>query len=445
MFQADQGGTLTLIGSLGSMKALAGLANFEIIHGLADNKLVTIYRPYLKTMTTSFPGPHKQILISSQVFVNAHLNEVDMNFNRVDIATEYMPEFVNRSSLTYSMGHTEEGKWTGLKAEVVSQDPIEIGPVKGGKAFVKFGWGQSSDPFRNITIRENCAVSIDLNRDHSLSEIMSDYVRPIQDLVTLGTDRPNAITSLSLQSSKILREEEKPVSIDYYAQAALAPKRTPKDTLMRPHMLFALSDLKHSQLNKWLIVTNRFGPVVGILFGQRYSKSTHLENQLLNAVSAAEAYHRRRFENTVLDKATWKARKKKITSKVDKDDVDFVNSVLQFANEKRLRTRLEEIVDHSGLSGDLMDDPAKWNKDIRDYRNTLTHYDPDSPTEIKDYEHLYRLAESLSWVMLACLMVEMGFRQKEVLALFGDNERYKFTRERLKDSKFTGVSLYVNE
>lgn len=441
-FNSKDGGTLTLVGSLGGIQALSKQGEVvKLIHGLADNKLVTLCESQTRSLSFNVPGPFRHELRASRIFLDVHLEEGDLQFSRIDISTEFLPEFVNHSSLTSNLGHDKNNKWTGAKAEVVSQKPIDIGSIKGGKAFIRFGWSQSGDNLRSLTLHESCVISIELNKKHMLDDLMSTYVRPIQDLVTLGTDKPNAITEVTLYSPDITREGGRLIPIKYYYHAVMASSRAKKDTLTRPFMLFTLNDLKPAQFNKWLNISKKFQPVVGIVFGQRYSVGIHIENRLINAVSAAEAYHRRRFNNTVLSDKEWKEKKRRIKSSVDKSEHPFLNDILQYANEKRLKSRLEEILSQSGLKGDLITDPDEWNKEIRSYRNTLTHYDPKSPTEITDYERVYQLSDSLLWVILACLMIEMGFSKTTVHKLLSQNQRYIFTKERLRDPNFTGVKV----
>jgi hypothetical protein len=437
-FDESNGTILSLIGSFGGLRAFLQIDEIGTVYGVADNKFVTLHNAFTKTLNTKAPGPDSQIIGANRVFVGNHLEDKDLHFNRVDIGLEYLAEFINHTSLKSILEEGAPGKWAGVKAEVATQGPISLGDIKGGHASIRFGWGQSGDRFRTITLRESCTLTLEFNKSIEIDEILTNYVRPLQDFVTMATDRPNAITDLSFRGTHLLDDQPKPMQqkIELFQRSIIVPSRKKKSTLMSHDMLFLLSDLDGVQIRRWLSITKRYRPVVGILFGQRYSRDgLHIENQLLNAVSAVEAYHRRRFTNTILDKAAWKKQKKAITSKADPSDLGLLNQVLQFANEKRLKERLDEILAHSGPVGrDLIPDADLWSKQVREYRNALTHYDPDSPHEIEDYEMLYWLAKSLSWLMLACIMIETGFKKRKVIQLFRDNQRYLFDHRKIVNS-----------
>ncbi len=436
-FHIEDGPKLELIGAIGGIKAVQGQTDIGTLFGLGDNKLVTLEGCYTNSLTTSYPGPHSHILGMKRIFVGAHINDNERVFDRVDVSFDYLPEFVNRSTLSSTVHADKTGKkWRGIQAKVDTQLAQKIGPIPDGRISASFGWSQREERFRSLTLEETCFLSLDFNTPIDTDSIIVNYIKPLQDLVTLATDKPNLITKLIVKSPVILNQQLKAASIDVYQLTNASPQRDrTRDTLMRTDMLFILADLKRSKMNNWMVVSKRYKPAVGILFGQRYARVS-VENKLLNAVSALEAYHRRRFKNTVIGQEPWSKKKKRITKNMKKNDAAFVNDILQHANEKRLKSRLAEVLAHSGIKEDLVNNEKTWNERIRYYRNVLTHYDPAAPREIidSDYETIYWLAESLSWVLLACLMVEIGFTKKETACHIQLNRHYAFVKARVHES-----------
>lgn len=433
-YSNETGPILSLLGALGGMQATQGQAEIGTIYGVGEKYTVTLEKCFTRRLEISTPGLMTHELGSSRVYTGAHLEESDLKFNRIDIGVTYLPEFINRSSLVGVLKKDKSNtSWKGLEAKVSTQKPLKIGPVPDGYVSASFGWSQSQEKFRSLTLRENCVLRIELNKSIDAEEFLNTYVRHIQNLVTLATDCPNMITSLTVYNPLILREHtSKALGIDIFERIFLQPIEKDTKDLSRDNMLFTLKDLKRNRINNWISISQKFLPVVGILFGQRYS-NVGVENKLLNAVSAVEAYHRRKFQNVILSKAQWKIKRARILSSVKKPDKEFANSVLQYANIKSLSSRLEEVVKHSGIKDDFIPDFSKWSKAIRGFRNTLTHYDPESPQEIKNYIHVHWLSDSISWIMMANLMIETGFTRKEVLKLLQQNRRYIFTRERVKE------------
>lgn len=435
LFTPEKGITLKLIGALGNAQAVLDQTTIGTIFGVADKHLVTLEDCYTKRLHISAPGVTTHDLGAKRAYTGAHLDEADMLFHHIDIITNYLPDFISNSSLVGIAEMSKSRKqWKGLKAEVTSRKPIKIGPIPDGHISAAFGWSQSQEHFRSLTLTETCALRIELNTPYSMKDLLKTYVRPIQDLVTLATDRPNMITKLTVRNPAILDSHTKrPLAIDVYQRTTSTLEAISTKRLLRPDMLFTLRDLKRSKINRWITTAAHYRPAMAILFGQRYTK-VNVENKLLNAVSSIEAYHRRKFKNTVLDKPKWKAKKKRLVNSVNESDKSYLNSVLQYANEKRLVVRLDEVVKHSGIGEDFIPDIPLWNKYVRQFRNALTHYDPAAPEEITDYEAAYWLAESLAWILLASLMIEAGFSRNETLNLIKNNQRYGFVKLRVKDT-----------
>lgn len=433
-FDNEIGGRLSLIGALGGRWAFNGDSGITLIHGLANNKLVTLYKSYTKTLNSNFPGPDAHIIDVGIIFIGGHLSENEMIFNKINLDLTYLPEFIGKSSLRYSIHFDKSMKQSkGLSSEVKSQKPHYIGPIPGGKISATFGWGKQSVPFRSVTLKEECALTVELVELTTLHNIIKTYVRPLQDLVTLASDLPNSVTRLQVYNPSIVNEHnQKPKTLEVYQKTFANIPESKKRSLVRHDMLFTMEDLKKAKIGKWIQVAQYFSPAVAILFGQRYAKG-NVENKLLNAVSAIEAFHRRKFKNNVSSRKVWDKRLNRFLRDLNDSDKSFLKEKLSYANDKNLKHRLDETLAKSGLGNEFIDNHEKWNKLIRQYRNTLTHYDPQSPTEISNYEHVYWLAESLAWVLLACLMIEIGFTKVEVHSLIRENQRYVFTKQRLSE------------
>lgn len=432
-FSQEIGGVLQLFGGLGGIRSLQPEFQSKIIYGATDKGEITLYGASIKNSSFRFPGTGKQVLHISSMFIGAYLSENDLSFNRIDIAMEYLPEFCSHSGLSGELKANKKGEWLGLTAKVAVQKPINLGTFDNGKASIRFSWKQRSENYRSLTLEETCFLTLKFDSSLPLDEILTKFVRPTQNLITLAADRSNAVTKIRLENQGILGHNSKPVDIQYIQGMFSKFSRKQGEALLRRDMLFTLRDLKRNQFRKWLELSENFNPAVSILFSQRYSKSIHLENHLLSAVSALEAFHRRKFKNTVLSKSQWKSKKKRILKNISmKVDKDFLNQVLQHSNEKRLKKRISEVLNYTGLKEAFISNEKEWNDNVRDYRNILTHYDPESPKEIENYDLLFWLIQSLSWVLIAAVMRELGFKKRVILNLLNSNERFKFAMRRMK-------------
>lgn len=419
---------LSLLGMFGGLASLTGNFKADIIHGIGDKHIVTLCNAFTKKQGFNVPGINKQELYVNQILLGEHLNTETLLFDNVDISLDYLPEFCNQSGLSIKMDH-EDNKIKGMKAEIKTQNSISIGDYNGIEIGIRFSWGQKGDNFRTIILYEKCFLTAKLKNKYSIDDIFKKIISPLQDFITLATDKPNALIKILLNNSKRNNNQD----IELLQRTRPIKKRKEGEGLLRGDILFTLNDLNTDYIKNWFILCDEYQPVVNILFGQRYTKNTYLENMLLNGVSALEAYHRRKFTNNILDKREWKEKKKKIVESIPSEK-DFINQILEHANEKRLKTRIEEVVEFSGLKENFVDNFKDWNITIRNYRNTLTHYDPSRPKEITDYNRLHWLSESLSWVILACLMREIGFSKEKVKELLKNNQRFLFAASMIKNS-----------
>lgn len=432
-FSYKDGGILSLFGGLGGIRAFQPKFETNLLHGLTDRGFVTLRSISTKNFKTRIPGIDRQTLGIESIFIGVHLDENDLLFNEVSLSAEYLPEFCNQSGLTESVHLGKKKKWLGLSANVSTQKPIDLGSFDGGNASVKFTWRKTGENLRSVTLEEGCHIKFLFDVSMKIDDILMKYVQPTQNLLTLATDKPNAIINFVLKSKKFVGHKNIPLDIICYQRTIVESSRKEGETLLQRDMIFGLKDLKRNQFDKWLKLSEKFSPTVSILFSQKYSRGLYLEYLLINLVSALEAFHRRKFKNIVLSKQDWKLKKKRILENIKlKSDKDFMNQVLQYSNEKRLKQRITEVINSTGLNEYFILNEKKWNEDVRSYRNILTHYDPDNPKEVDDYELLFWLIQSLSWVLNAALMREFGFTKDEIKKFFCKNERFLFAMRRLE-------------
>src|SRR5260370_37511042 len=88
---------------------------------------------------------------------------------------------------------------------------------------------------------------------------------------------------------------------------------------------------------KWVQFSHDYRIVLGLLLSEQYAPQMYEENAFANVISAAETFHRMRFENEIIPMAEFKSRKRKMSKAVKKalgpKARDWLNQQLTFSNE----------------------------------------------------------------------------------------------------------------
>ena len=100
---------------------------------------------------------------------------------------------------------------------------------------------------------------------------------------------------------------------------------------------------------------------------------------------------------------------------------------LEYANEPSLRRRVKELLDHTRPAiPDLIPDRSSFANTVVNTRNYYVHYDPGLRDAAAQGVDLYWLTQKVDFVLLACLLLEMGFSADRCAYLFRRNQRCQF-------------------
>jgi hypothetical protein len=159
------------------------------------------------------------------------------------------------------------------------------------------------------------------------------------------------------------------------------------------------------------------------------------KQKFLYVVQAIETYHRRRFANNVLPKDVHKARIREILEHTVEEHREWLKEQLNYSNEPRLRQRVKEILDmlEDAVSA-LITDKDAFAKNVVNTRNYYTHYDPHLKDKVAQGIKLYVLTEQLSYLLQACLLVELGISKQKCAELLIRNQGYVRAINRAHDA-----------
>lgn len=436
-YEPDTGPRLSLIGGFASriMREIApGVSvdqgenrTWDVIHGVADNKEVTLLNclPLSSTSYGMGVGPTaKQSIHAQTALVGVHLTaEDDRVFTGCRVSLEGLTDWSADSVFSMTMGLKDDDKLDG-------RGTIEATPVDGRSTrylttTIRLERHQTLPYFehrRGSTLgrmTDAAALYVEPDEPASLAELRQT-AHAMQDLLSLATHRVSAVLWLTLRMPPEDRERPEGYPVIPRDVSLYAEQRVLGDPLAKAldrGVLFTASDLPFEQVvPRWLGIRGRFAATVNLILGLRYVPGGYLETQLSQAATAAEAMHRALDLDPPIPTEEFKALRKAVLEAVPKERHRWASGLLA-RNEPSLRTRLLDLAgrpDHEAMEA-LLPDRARWAKMTVAARNNLAHT---GRSTAHDLHELYAVSRVTTAVVLLNLLLEVGLsgeRQRAIL------------------------------
>lgn len=249
-------------------------------------------------------------------FIGAYFDDAQqMHFHRAQVQYDYLPDFVRKQGFIHDI-KTKEGILQ--KYQLTYEHPPRIvATTTRGTISVSYTFHHHGGPLKELTLWQTTALEIEQEKELTLKELSNQYIQPLQDLISLATNRPNSITDLIVYSKgkvETVMNRTREVPIEVVFQRNYYEER--EESLLPPDkLLFTLEDRSVSErfseiIERWLTHTDidKLGDVFNLFFSVLYAPDLSQEMGFLNIAFAAELYHRKRFSNQVLPKKEHKAR-----------------------------------------------------------------------------------------------------------------------------------------
>lgn len=254
----------------------------------------------------------------------------------------------------------------------------------------------------------------------SASDILGNWVRPLQDLLILALGKPVRMTELHLKSE----------STDKLAQATFeavqpAPSRRDPDWASivgysAPTLLtfrdspMPLADL----LPRWFEVRTKLSEALVLLHAPQYAGFMFSEHRYASTFQSAEALahalgysgreksrqqHRTRVEELILAARS---------AGVDEDSVEWAERVLRSRNDKPLSKQIHDLVASTGRIGEeILKASAEFGQIAASARTGVSH---GGAAKAIDPVERHWYGEVLRWVVRARVLMELGMRKEEI-------------------------------
>ena len=431
-FSNEEGIRLKLIGSFKELPQLGSAEEHPLILGsTGEGKLVTLFDAIpLRTSFTSGGFTTQEFWARVGCTGAQFLQAEQARFHKASLEYTHLADWVGRSGF-HPDYDTEGGSLTKYRLAYTFPDEVKAA-IPDGEVCVTYAFESGGDLLREVSLRQSARIRVDLGHDLTLDEWWSDFVLPFRNLLTLATTRPNALTRISVYSEDktvSTSKGDREVPVDLFYQQVWHEKVQAKRLF--PHdMLFTLHDVAEdfgAVVKHWLRVAKELDSVCNLFFSVSHLPGLYSENQFLNTVQAAESYHRRRIRNRVLPRALHRERVRSIFHQVPAEHEEWLKQVLAYSNEPTLRHRMSDLLDVTQeVVSPLITDQDGFVRKVVDTRNYFTHYDPHLRSKAATRSELHWLRETLSFMVEACLLRELGLAAERRRDLFQRNRRYVY-------------------
>lgn len=369
-YKPTEGASLDLLGSLDeevqALQTMNVVGPGRRIVGAAGGKEVTLDGCVIRNTHIQSPGILRQEYYVPMVFTGVQLDADDaLNFDKVTVSFDHLPFWINRNNFSFSIDTDVPNDLTTVTKYVVTSEVPPKESERTGQTEVELGYSSSvgGDRFTEMHVTQRPSLSLAYPERRALLDILAD-VSGLQDLVTLGMGAPAVLAEVALRRSDIARQtpDGRTVLIPVQAYWSNIAERVRVAKPSDKDMLFSFGQADGLRtIAKWVQFSRDYRLVLGLLLSEQYAPQMYEENAFANAISAAETFHRMRFENEIVPTPEFKSRKRKMGKAVKKalgpKARDWLNQQLAFSNEPRLRKRLVDVANYAGPNlSDLVGD-----------------------------------------------------------------------------------------
>ena len=335
------------------------------------------------------PRTAQEVYSGDVALLGAHFcTDEPLVFTGATVRIQNFQHWVGMSSVSIELDYDEDSK--ELEEVRIVDKPRENLAVttRLGKVNMVFESVLGGDHVVESTIRQNHVVELGFLEPQSLRYTLG-VCTSLRDLVTIGTDGPAAIDSVSLSHADLTR------TMNFYAQL-IGTERFKGNRPPHPReMLFTFEGIGGLQgLAKWLEVAQKYELVVAALVSPQYRPPWYVEHRFFDGITATETLVRIRTQQ------------------------EHIN-----------RHKVKQLAHKAGAIFEaLVGDVDQWTDRVWDARrDKLIHrglHEDDRPL-------LYWLAESLYFLVVLCLLNECGVSDG-TLASIQQHRRFQLVARELR-------------
>lgn len=408
----------------------------DIILGVANRKLITLFvNRFIVHTNIELPGIVREKYGISLIFLGHHFDNINaFCFSKIRVNYTGLTDWINHK-IDYSLYPPDSSNLSQVQElhfKYINKYTIVSNITQADITQVKISVYDIPEFSPEFSVNQkqlklNCSgvFEIELNRELSLDQWYSDFIKPLCDFLTFATQKVNKIKKIW-----IYLEDNKPLEILTYKMDF----NEYNPSLFSIHnMLFKLDDIEDNFgliMQYWFNLYEKMKSVLELYFAVQYNSDLYLENKFLMLAQAVESYHRITKENNVLPVNEHEKRIELILDNTPDEYKEWLAEKLSYSNEPTLAERLKDLVNlHWLVMKSIIVDPDKFNKDIKNSRNYYTHFGQNLKEKALTGEKLIRATQKLNFLLQACFLSELGCTPERCLDLISRNNEYKYLQE----------------
>lgn len=368
------------------------------IHGQSGNKAYTLDNCFEMHSSAGLGSePHEQIVYVNRVFEGVwyEVGE-ELSGDSVTFGAHGLVLWTGRSGVSDNLFAPAD---PGNPDVVVEGRNLESDAVKlvNGSSLVLRHHLVVNDVAPGLSVNEDFFLSVEYPTIQGADDLL-DVASDIQDLVSIGIDRPAAFGQVSLSHPDLYKERPgrhtgEAVTV-YAAWTAVGQEQS---KLGRHDLLFTLEDLGGlPTVVNWMEVAAVHREALGRVMATRYAKRMYVSDRFLNRAAALEGFDR---------VETGRGR------------------------GRTFATRLSSCTNLAGQPfTELVHNPRKWIRELVDHRNEIAHHYGRRMREATE-EQVY-LADSAYWLFVFCMLRKADAPQT-VFERICNDQRLVFLKRRL--------------
>lgn len=276
-FSSEDGVYLDLLGTFETLEKLDGdsVDSYEIILGLTkDGKLITLLESNRVNLNLPSPGIINKKYRVRLAFLGVHFNQAEeIKFFKVSANYTYLSTWVyygNPSFLQKWQQQYFENQDFFKQMMANTNSPVMEAKTTKGKISIKTGISRyQSYDLTELNYKKCAIITIDaLEKEVSVNEYYLDYLYPIQNFLTLATNKNNFIVSITVfshhgyRNDNNLKPEQAPIEV---ISKIVTQDKQEKKAL--DNMLFSLKDIEGEfalYIQKWLNISDELKHICNI-------------------------------------------------------------------------------------------------------------------------------------------------------------------------------------
>lgn len=385
-------GSLVQIELIGELGRPDNVSELSYIHGMTtEGDKITISDCLSKSVTRTEGSGYfaTENWVGQDIFHHEHT--LDGEYSSIDLHFPNLEHWTNTGTLERD---DEDDQYDPRKKVVkTGRDDFSI----------KLVMLDYPSPHEFSSYVDSAMFSLDFNSPQNYDTISTEYIRPIQNFLSLAMINP--IFPSVIRCGDVRNKIEiYPYDINY----------TDVDDIYPNSMFFTLDDIDfETAILEWFDHHDDIKTLHNLYFSTLYSDSMFLELEFLSLVIGLETYHRRAFPGDyhmedMPYEAYRKAAKERLPDVAAKGrTMDLLNSI---GNDYSLRERLESVVsEHRSILNSLMD-VDETLKQSTNFRHELAH----GLNSSQDKQELSQISSRLRAICEVFFLRAVGLEEAEI-------------------------------